>query len=85
MEETKIEIVPVPNSLAYIRIDGVYLHGIDLIEDRKNLVGRKVFWVDTCFYKRKKHTSNWKTIETITDEMVRFTDGTEALLTECYI
>lgn len=85
LSETGIEIVPIPNSFAYIRIDGVYFHSVKWIEDRKNLVGRKVFWVDPCFYKRKKHTSDWKTIKTITDEMVRFTDGTEALLTECYI
>lgn len=87
IKETRIEIITLANQ-DFIRVNGIYLQNAELAIDRfstKLYIGRKVFWLDPCFRRMEYHTSAFKTIESIKGEIVTCTDGTEVLLSECYL
>lgn len=88
LQETNNEIIFIDGEM---RLNGIYYQNLfDILErDMPNkfpFVNRKVFWVDPAFHRKKYHTSDWKIIaECKNDEIVIFTDGTEALTSECFI
>lgn len=84
LQERDIEIVFIDNK---IRVNGVFLQDLDYIYNghKEKFIGRKVFWLDPRFDKKDVHTSDWKTIKDINNDIVIFTDDTEVWISECYI
>ena len=92
MEETHNEIVFDRGNL---RLNGRYMRNLaDVLNSDYNAhlySGRKVFWVDPCFHRAEEHTSDWKEIDGVyfDDDVysgtIKFKDGTEAYIIECYI
>ena len=71
-----------------LRVDDTYLTCIEEFINVFNIeyyIGRKVFWLDPCFFRKEYHTSTWATISEIEGDMVVLDNGTECLLSECYI
>ena len=71
-----------------LRVDDTYLTCIEEfinIFNIKYFIGRKVFWLDPCFFRKEYHTSTWATIESIEGDIVTLDNGTECFLNECYI
>ena len=93
MEETHNEIV---FDRGVLRLNGRYMRDLaDVLNSDYNghlYSGRKVFWVDPCFHSAEEHTSDWKEIDSVYFEdeevysgTIKFKDGTEAYIIECYI
>lgn len=92
IEETHNEIVFDRGNL---RLNGRYMRNLaDVLNSDYNAhlySGRKVFWVDPCFHRAEMHTSDWKEIDGVYFEddvysgTIKFKDGTEAYISECYI
>ena len=93
MEETHNEIV---FDRGVLRLNGRYMRNLaDVLDSDYNIhlySGRKVFWVDPCFHSAEEHTSDWKEIDGVYFEdeevysgTIKFKDGTEAYIIECYI
>lgn len=82
IKETKNEIVFVRGAM---RLNGVFYQNLNYVKVHGNLIGRKVFWLDPCFFNKELHTSEWKEIKKIKGNIILFADGTEALFNECYI
>ena len=92
MEETHNEIV---FDRGVLRLNGKYMRNLaDVLNSDYNAYlysGRKVFWVDPCFHRAEEHTSDWKEIDSVYFEddvysgTIKFKDGTEAYIAECYI
>ena len=80
-EETNNEIV-FENEI--LRVNGTYLKSLPDVVNTKIYIGIKIFWLDPCFLRKEYHTSDWKKIADVKEDIVICTDGTEVLLDECY-
>ena len=81
IEETNNEIVFEDDIL---RVNGVYLKSLPDVANPKVYIGKKIFWLDPCFFDEEYHTSDWKEIADVKGDIVICTDDTEVLLDECY-
>jgi hypothetical protein len=80
-EETNNEIV-FENEI--LRVNGKYLKSLPDVANPKVYIGKKIFWLDPCFFDKEYHTSDWKEIADVKGDIVICTDDTEVLLDECY-
>lgn len=80
-EETNNEIV-FENEV--LRVNGKYLKSLPDVANPKVYIGKEIFWLDPCFLRKEYHTSDWKEIADVKEDIVICTDGTEVLLDECY-
>lgn len=81
VEETNNEIVFEDEIL---RVNGKYLKSLPDVDDTNVYIGKKIFWLDPCFFDKEYHTSDWKEIADVKGDIVICTDDTEVLLDECY-
>lgn len=72
----------------YLNVDGLYLKNLDsfdLFDLMKDIIGRKVFWLDPCALRGDEHTSGWREITEIDGDIVFLDNDTEVFINECYI